>query len=122
MENKIGNKLKEARKNKGLTLQEVADMIGCSASYLHRIENGSRQGFNYKIYNKLTEILEIETADDLITIEKRSEFEKILKESKEKRLKLKFTIETAFESFNQVLDELNLIEEELEEKMLDMFS
>jgi|SRR5699024_4691949 len=120
MENKIGTKLKEARKNKDLTLQEVADMIGCSPSYLHRIENGSRKGFNYQIYNKLTEILDIETADDLITTERRSELEKVLKVSKEKRLKLKFTIETAFESVNQVLNDLKLIEEELEEKLLDM--
>lgn len=120
MENKIGTKLKEARKNKGLTLQEVADKIGCSASYLHRIENGSRKGFNYQIYNKLTELLEIETTDDLITIERISELDELFKESKEKRLKLKFTIETAFESVNQVLDDLNLIEKELEKKILDI--
>lgn len=120
MENKIGNTIKQARTNKGLTLQEVADEIGCSASYIHRIESGSRKGFNYQIYRKLTELLDIEDSEDIISKEKTSEFEQLLKNNKEARLKLKFTIETAFESINKVLDDLNLVEDELKEKMLDI--
>lgn len=120
MENKIGNTIKEARINKGLTLQEVADEIGCSASYIHRIESGARKGFNYQIYSKLTELLDIENPEDIISKEKMSEFEQLIKNNKEARLKLKFTIDTAFESINKVLEELELIEEEMEEKMLDI--
>ena len=120
MENKIGNTIKEARINKGLTLQEVADEIGCSASYIHRIESGSRKGFNYQIYSKLTELLDIENPDKISTIERRSELEQLLQNNKEARLKLKFTIETAFESINKVLGDLTLIEEELEEKISDI--
>lgn len=120
MDNKIGNKLKEARTNKGLTLQEVADKIGCSASYIHRIESGSRKGFNYQIYNKLIEILDVKEPENIITIERRNEFEQLLKNNKEASLKLKFTIETAFESITKVLDDLSLIDEELEEKMSDI--
>jgi len=39
-ENKIGEKLRYLRKAKGLTTQEVADIINVSQSYISRFENG----------------------------------------------------------------------------------
>ena len=38
-----GDLLKTLRKDKNYTLQAVADAIGCSPSYLHRLENNSRK-------------------------------------------------------------------------------
>ena len=64
MEKTIGEKLKEARKGNGLTLQTVAGKIGCSPSYIHRIENNQRVGINYKIKEKLFELYGIEKSSE----------------------------------------------------------
>jgi len=45
------NKIKKYRKEKGLTLKELADKSGVSAGYLCHLEKGSR-------YNPSTEVME----------------------------------------------------------------
>lgn len=60
MENNLAEILKTARIKKGLTLQKVAENVGCSASYIHRIENNQRKGINYEIKEKLFDLYEIE--------------------------------------------------------------
>ncbi len=37
----LSNKLKELRKSKGLTLEELADLVGTSRQTIHRYENGT---------------------------------------------------------------------------------
>lgn len=60
MENNLAEILKTARIEKGLTLQKVAESVGCSASYINRIENNQRKGINYEIKEKLFDLYEIE--------------------------------------------------------------
>lgn len=57
---KTGEVLKQLRVEKGLTLQGVADRIGCSASYLHRLENNSRKNPSMKMVQTLAEFYEVE--------------------------------------------------------------
>lgn len=38
----IGKKIKERRKGKGWTLNELAERAGCSESYIFKIEKGNR--------------------------------------------------------------------------------
>lgn len=60
MNSKIGIALKELRKERKLSLQEVADQIGCSASYLHRLENNSRKNPSIAFASKLAEFYDVE--------------------------------------------------------------
>src|ERR1044072_2325787 len=41
MKEKLGNKIKELRKEKGLTQRELADAVGIDFTYLSKIENGN---------------------------------------------------------------------------------
>ncbi len=43
-ETDIGQRIHERRTSLGLSLQDVADEIGCGKSYLSMIETGSRPG------------------------------------------------------------------------------
>ncbi|GAB2323791.1 hypothetical protein IRB23M11_14110 [Alkalibacterium sp. m-11] len=65
MKESIGNKLKTARKSKGLTLAEVAHEVNCSPAYICRIEGESRHNINYKLYAELVKLYGIE--DDTAT-------------------------------------------------------
>jgi transcriptional regulator with XRE-family HTH domain len=48
--------IKNARENKGYTLQSLADKAGCNYSYLSLVENGKKvPGINMR--NKLVEVL-----------------------------------------------------------------
>lgn len=44
VKNEIGRRIHERRTEKGLSLQDVADEIGCGKSYLSMVETGSRPG------------------------------------------------------------------------------
>lgn len=48
-------KLKEARKNAGMTQQQVADKLGITLVYYQKIEAGSRTG-DFAIWDKLEDI------------------------------------------------------------------
>lgn len=51
-------KLKEARKNAGMTQQEVADRVGISLRYYKQIEAGQRTG-DFVIWDTLEDLLGI---------------------------------------------------------------
>lgn len=55
--------LKQARKNKGLSVQEIADLIGVSASFYYKIEQGIRDPIMEKA-QKIAQVLE-STVDEL---------------------------------------------------------
>jgi transcriptional regulator with XRE-family HTH domain len=39
-----GQRIKEARGKRGLTLERVAGLVGCSKSQVHHLERGNRRG------------------------------------------------------------------------------
>lgn len=57
--------LKEERAKSFLTYQDVANALGCSASYIFRIEKGRRKKPSYEIVSKLINFFEL-TDHDLI--------------------------------------------------------
>jgi transcriptional regulator with XRE-family HTH domain len=54
-----GELIKEKRKSKKMSLQNLADNLGISVSFLSRIENGERK-LNKELIKKLCKILEIQ--------------------------------------------------------------
>lgn len=58
---KLSEKLKEMRKNKGLTQKELADKIGVSESYICQIESGKM--VSIKKLDKLAEALGCQAKD-----------------------------------------------------------
>lgn len=50
--------LKAARKEKGLTQQQVADWLGISLVYYQKIEQGSRTG-DFEIWDSLEELFNV---------------------------------------------------------------
>ena len=117
MNNIVGMKLKEARVERGLTLQQVADEVGCSPSYIHRIESNDRKSFNYKIYQKLLHVLEIEDTGSSHSEEKISELEQLLLSSKETKLKLQSALDAANQSISKIVEDLNTIEKSIEDSL-----
>lgn len=55
---KIGSRLKEARKKKDLTQEELADLLNCTSSYISHLENG-RDKLTLSTMIRLMEILDI---------------------------------------------------------------
>ncbi len=51
------NRIKEYRKEKGMTLVELAEQIGISTGYLCHLENGSRSNPSTKVMEKISSIL-----------------------------------------------------------------
>ena len=62
--------LKEYRKTKNLTLEEVAEKCNISWRNLYRIENGSYKSARFETIIKLIKILEISDEDILKLIKK----------------------------------------------------
>lgn len=61
----IGPWLKETRKEKKITLREASDAIGCSASYIHRLENNSRRNPSINILKELATFYDVDIHDIL---------------------------------------------------------
>lgn len=58
----FGSLVKHLRQKAGYTLQEVQDISGISASYIHRIEKGERKAPSFKIIEKLADALQTDRA------------------------------------------------------------
>lgn len=58
----FGSLVKHLRQKAGYTLQEVQDISGISASYIHRIEKGERKAPSFKIIEKLADVLHADKA------------------------------------------------------------
>ncbi len=52
-EEDFGKIMKEKRKERGITLEELAKMTNVSAAYLSRLERGERQAPSYNIMDKI---------------------------------------------------------------------
>ena len=125
MKESIGAKLKQARKDKGYTLQYVAEYTGYSPSYIHRIENNSRKGFSYMLYNKLIDLygLETEVPQGLeLNEEIYSDLLQLMDKNKESISKLKFIIEQSTDSMNTLIKDIDEIETEIDNRLSAMFS
>lgn len=125
MKESIGAKLKQARKDKGYTLQYVAEYTGYSPSYIHRIENNSRKGFSYMLYNKLIDLygLETEVPQGLeLNEEIYSDLLQLMDKNKESISKLKFIIEQSTDSMNTLIKDIDEIETEIDNRLTAMFS
>lgn len=125
MKESIGAKLKQARKDKGYTLQYVAEHTGYSPSYIHRIEDNSRKGFSYMLYNKLIDLygLETEVPQGLeLNEEIYSDLLQLMDKNKGSISKLKFIIEQSTDSMNTLIKEIDEIESEIDNRLTVMFS
>lgn len=57
MKKTIGNRIREIRKTKGITQEEISDLLGVSQSTYQRIESGETYSWATHL-EKLSEILE----------------------------------------------------------------
>lgn len=93
----IGERLKKARKEKGLTQEQLAEKIDVSIAFLSRIERGSSQ-INLKRLSQVCEILEITEGDILNGTSSKStkyldfEFANLLKNCSADKQKLIYDI------------------------------
>lgn len=110
-------KIKEARLKKGFTLQELANEIGCSLSYLHRIENSERKTFNYKIYQQLVQLLDLPVYEINHSEETMDELEQLLLSSEETKLKLQSALDAANQSISKIVEDLNTLEKSIENSL-----
>jgi len=62
MNKTIGKRIREIRKNKGMSQEELADLLNISQSAYQRIENGDTNSWATHL-EKLSEVLEIKPED-----------------------------------------------------------
>ena len=60
--NGIHLRIRSIRKQKGLTLEELGRMAGCTKSYISQLENGKTEP-SLSMLNRLAEVLEINVSD-----------------------------------------------------------
>lgn len=59
MATSIGELLKKERSKRGMTLQEVGEGIGCSPSYIYRLEKGARKQPSYAVAKAILDFFEL---------------------------------------------------------------
>lgn len=57
----VGQRIREARERRGLSLQELADAVGCAKSYLSSIETGKRNLPGDEVLARIEQLLELPT-------------------------------------------------------------
>lgn len=105
---RIGNRLRELRKEKEMTLQQVADILGMTPTAISGYEKAKRNPSN-EIITKLADIYET-TVDDIfgITTEEQSNMKSILNTKK-----------LHWDGIELKEDELNFIKQFLEMQFRD---
>lgn len=73
----IGNELKDYRKRKGLTQEELAEIIDCSTSTVSRIENGEIHSCG-RVYNICVKLLEESNRHDEVGYAVSREYQELL--------------------------------------------
>jgi transcriptional regulator with XRE-family HTH domain len=56
---RLANAIKKLRKLNGLTLEELADKVGCSKNYIWEIENGKKDNPSFNIIIKIADVLNV---------------------------------------------------------------
>ena len=93
----IGERLKKARKDKGLTQEELAEKLDISIAFLSRVERGSSK-VNLKRLTQICEILGITEGEILTGVSSKSqnyldsEFSELLKNCTPEKQKLIYDI------------------------------
>ncbi len=93
----IGERLKRARKEKGLTQEQLAEKIDVSIAFLSRIERGSSQ-INLKRLTQICELLDVTEGDILNGVSNNSnkyldfEFANLLQKCSSSQQKLIYDI------------------------------
>lgn len=59
MANTLGDKIRELRKKKGMTLEQLADAIGSGKSYIWEVENKGVKSPSAEKLNAIAKILEV---------------------------------------------------------------
>ena len=101
----IGKRLKEVRKNKGLTQDQLSEKMGVSIAYLSKVETGKIH-INLERLSQICNILGITEGEILNGVSNNSEqylnseFASILKNSSAKKQKL------AYKVLQVILDEM----------------
>lgn len=57
--NDLGNRIRKAREDRGMTIDELADMAGITIDYAYAIESGRNRTFNRELMIKLAHILDV---------------------------------------------------------------
>ena len=95
--NIIGERIKQARKNKKMTQDELSEKMGVSIAFLSRIERGTSQ-INLKRLSQICNILDVSEGEILNGVSSNSssyldsEFSKILKDCSSDQVKLIYDI------------------------------
>jgi len=93
----IGIRIKEARKNKGLTQEQLVEKMGVSIAYLSKVETGKIH-INLERLSEICGILEVTEGDILNGVSNHSEkylnseFHELLKKCSPKKQKLAYQI------------------------------
>lgn len=96
----VGQILKKLRKEKHITLQEAADAVGCSASYIHRLENNTRKNPSIKMATQLAVFYDVDLSEFSGTISRAD-------------TELSTELENAIVSMKKGLAMLNRLDKEL---------
>lgn len=60
------NNIRKIRMEKGITIEELANLAGTSKAYLYHLENGTRENPSYEIMKSISHSLEKEIMDVFI--------------------------------------------------------
>lgn len=61
------NRMREIRKEKGITLTEIANKTGISIGYLSHLENGTRKNPSIEMMDKISKYLDKSVSDVFFT-------------------------------------------------------
>lgn len=59
----LGDKIKQLRENKNLGLNETAELVGISGSYLSNIESGKKKNPSMQVLSKIAVVLDVQVED-----------------------------------------------------------
>jgi XRE family transcriptional regulator of biofilm formation len=58
----LGEKIKQLRRNRGISLTKLASLAGVSKSYLSQLEKGTHSNPSITYIKKIADVLEVDTA------------------------------------------------------------
>lgn len=62
----IGNKVRELREERKMTIKELSQKSGISIKYLQKIENGQAAGINTIHFNRLCKDLNLSSVNEIL--------------------------------------------------------
>lgn len=62
----VGNKVKELRQKRNMTIKELSEKSGISQKYLKKIENGQAIGITTKHIDRLCRSLDLSSINDIL--------------------------------------------------------